>query len=188
MTGYQGYFLGDEVYSQMYAGMKQEYEWTKQQLALIDYEELLGILLGYTPNTRKWFVSRALESAIDEIEEIVANPGSALKRIKIDSNHDEQIANIMVQLKPDFVMDVIPYSTTFDFKVFQEDGRFFIKTEYNNIPQLLTSCDGQLLCPYEKWHNHISQHLILSKTHLKSFCDQKVDANSLQYGVRTIPY
>ena len=122
MTGYMGYFLGDEVYSQMYAGMKQHYDWTKRQLALIDYEELLGILLGYTPDTRKWFVSRALESAIDEIAEIVANPDSSLKRIKIDSNHDEQIANIMVQLKPEFVMDVIPYSTTFDFKLFRHNG------------------------------------------------------------------
>ena len=62
-----GYFYGDEVYSQMYAGMKQKYKWTKKQLADIDYEELLGILVGYTHETRKWFVSRTLESAIEQI-------------------------------------------------------------------------------------------------------------------------
>ena len=59
-------------------------------------------------------------------------------------------------------MDVIPYSTTFDLKLFKDsNSQLFVQTSYNNEPVVLDNCEGQEMCPFELWHVHIKSKVIL---------------------------
>jgi hypothetical protein len=67
---------------------------------------------------------------------------SGVPYYRIYSAHDYQIANIMIQIDPTFILDVVPYASTVMFELYKKGNGYFVKTIYNGQTLKFDQCDN----------------------------------------------
>ena len=156
---------------------------------------MTNLVMPFKNDIRKMVVSKNLGEAMREMQVVTSmvpmdsfiNQKNGERYIdtniptfRIYSAHDMQIANIMVQIRPEEELNVVPFASNVVFEVWQNGYNYKIRSKYNNKPiEFKTNpgfrCeqdDKGHFCTPDAFFNYMDQRLILNATSLQNQCDE----------------
>ena len=77
----------------------------------------------------------------------------------------------MIQLQPEYELDVIPYASTIIFELYKKGKTFNVRSLFNSKELFFDTCNNQAFCPFSEWLSHINDRLVTDLPTLKSQCN-----------------
>ena len=146
---------------------------------------MVGLTQGFTNYARKLFISHIFDTPLKQIfarAEGTPN-GDAGPKYLLYSAHDFQIANVMVQLKPELTLDGVPYASNVAMELWKaKDGSYKVRTTYNNVPVTFDTCDYQDFCEISQFKAHIDERLVVKPEETHQLCEQTPTKEQLVLG------
>ena len=90
------------------------------------------------------------------------------------SVHDFQIANLLVQLVPNYNFTIIDYAANFRFELYRKGLSFFIKTIYNGDEIIFDNCKEHTMCNHFEWITYMKHRIWVDQAEkIKQKCNQE---------------
>ena len=170
------YHWGDVIFAQEFANQTQptdlKYDWTYLQNQEVDLTQIVGLTATLTNKVRKLFTSSNFIEAMEDIRNLTTNGTSTtdIPNYRIYSAHDFQIANLMIALKPEYELNVVPYASTIKFELYKNNlNEYTVNSIYNGEHLKLGDCE-QEYCPIDKWFAYMNKQLYTKNDELMAQC------------------
>lgn len=204
MTFHEAYDFTDVIYSVRFEGDQTVYNYTAEQIGMINTTQIYVLLDPLTDEARRLMIAKLF---FEPISNLVAlnqsqDPTQVLKsmgKYRLYSAHDTQIANIIYELNPAFNFTYIKYAANFYIELYRDvdDGAFFVRTVYQGQPFPINGCEQARttkmatstieasgtevntidnLCPLANFLEGVSQ-IIIGEEELKTKCNQPFNSD-----------
>lgn len=132
-------------------------------------------LVAYDTNfARKLWISHLMLNALQDMNTITSLGGQrdgSTPQYRFYSAHDDQIANVMVQIAPKYLLDRIDFAGSIFFELYKNGNNFNVKVIYDGQTLHFDECDNQDLCSYEDFTTLMQNRLITDGPSLREACN-----------------
>jgi hypothetical protein len=111
MTFKDAYGYADLVFSQRFEGNEQVVDWTDEDLLEVDKTQKYGLIRPVPDELRQLYTTKILRAPLAQMASILESGYTNQTKYMLYSGHDQQIANMLDFLLPDFKFDGIKYAS-----------------------------------------------------------------------------
>ena len=132
--------FGDIAFAEKFEGINQKVNWTDTQWSELETMLDSNLLDVLNKQARSLYITQQLRGPLADIKSLIEGKSPSVK-YRLYSAHDDNIANMLVQLNPTFKWLGIRYASNIKFEVYERsDSSFMIYVIYNGKPLQLEKC------------------------------------------------
>lgn len=107
----------DMIFAERYEGIPQSYNWTSDDLAVVNRMLKAVLLRPFDDTARSLWVTKQMSKPLQEILWTPLAIQGKMPRYRLYSAHDTNVANFLAQINPSFKFTFIPYASNIYFEL-----------------------------------------------------------------------